>query len=301
MALTTGYNISNVFLEIDGKPGGSLSSFTPPTYEVEEIKQALGPGGETKIMTGNPKIGRGTATFPISEAGALFDWVASALRKNSVEANLAVILADQNYQVKRRVDYAGCMITSVEFTALDVRDGKKPLEVTFTFESEIMKFAKGSGKVQPTLAKKAKIWLASNFEATIPGIDAKFVTGIELPKFTAKIAEENVGMHRLPTRHYASWEVEGLKVGFSSQGFDAAQELAVKVIQDGVLTDEEFTDIRVNIRDQTMTTVLGTFTAKFCAPRKFTWSVDAKGADTMAGPSIDFVVEELAFERKEMK
>lgn len=296
MPIKLGYNTSNFVLELNGKTYGYLRSFTPPTYEgIEEINQDL---GRTKEKARNLKIGRGTVTVPISEVGALIDWVVKTLREDNVKESLAFLFADQNDDIKRRVDYEGCRITSIEFTALDARDKKKPLEVTFTFEPENMKFSKGSGKVQPTLAKKAKIWLASNFEVKIPGIDASVVTGIQLPKFTAKSAEENIGMSRLPMQGYASWEVGELKVCFSSQGFDAAQELAVKAIEGGVMTNKELMDITVNIRDSTMKTVLGTFTAKFCAPRRFTWSVDAKDAGVMTESIIDFVVKELVFDRK---
>ena len=41
MALNAGYNVTNFMFECNGKSAGYLSSFTAPTYEVEEIKQAL--------------------------------------------------------------------------------------------------------------------------------------------------------------------------------------------------------------------------------------------------------------------
>ena len=53
-------------MEIEGQPGGILTGFAAPTYEVDQMSQALGPGGETKKMTGRPKIGEAAATFSIA-------------------------------------------------------------------------------------------------------------------------------------------------------------------------------------------------------------------------------------------
>ena len=110
MAIAAGYSVTNLYVEINGKASGFLSSFTPPTYEVEEIKQALGPGGETKVMKGQPKIGEAAATFSIAQEGPLFDWVAkqgidrakfeAAYKSFSVNAQLGrAKTLTQNYQV----------------------------------------------------------------------------------------------------------------------------------------------------------------------------------------------------------
>jgi len=299
MAIAAGYNVTNLYVEINGKAGGFLSSFTPPTHEVEQIKQAPGPGGEARKMAGNPKIGEAAATFSIAQEGPLFDWVASFLRMKATEVNLAIVLADQSFQAKRRVDYTGCLITSVAFPALDAREAKKPFEVAVTFQCGKIQFAKGSGKVSAAVGTKTKSWLTSNFRVTIPGIpDASLVTRVELPKIMAKMAEERTGAMRLPTRHYGAYEVAGLATEHAAPGFDGAQAFATKVLQDGAITDEEYMDLTVELLDPTLKKVLGTFTAKHAAPKKFTWSVNAKEDRGAMTSRIDYVLEELAFERK---
>jgi hypothetical protein len=303
MALKAGYNITNFVFDIDGEMGGYLSSFTPPTYEVEEIKQALGPGGETKVMAGNAKIGDVKFAYNMSQTGKMWTVMESVLKKNCTEFNMGVVLADQNYKGKRRIDMTGCLVKELSFPKLDAKDGKKHMEMTFTAVVEKVDFKPDSNAISGVINKKAKNWLVSNFEPSgMPGgIAANSVINLELPKFTAKVAEEHTGMMRLPTRHYAAWEVSGLKTEHSSIGFDAVKDLCVKVIQDGAITDEEYTDWGVDIKDQTMKKILASFTFKYTAPKKFTWSPELKGGqDGMATCSVDWVLEECNLENQHM-
>jgi hypothetical protein len=299
MALKLGYNVSNFALELGGKTAGYLSSFQAPSYEVEEISQGLGPDWVAKKMHGNPKIGEATASFNISQTGYLLDWVASVWRKDCMEMDAAVMLADQNYEIKRRIDMMRCLISGVEFPALDAKDGKKHLEITVKFKPEELKYTAGGGKLQGTLGTKAKNWLVSNWKITIPGIKSEYVTKVELPKLTPKIAEEAHGAFRLPTRHYASIEISSMKVEISSAGFEDAKNMAVKVIQDGVISESEYFDILIDMYDQSMKNVLGTFTCIGCGLKKFDWAAKLEGGkEGMALSTLEFMVEEFNFDVK---
>lgn len=299
MALKAGYNVSNFALELGGKTAGYLSSFQPPSYEVEEIAQGLGADWVTKKMHGAAKIGECTASMNISQAGELLDWVASVWRKQCIEMEAAIMLADQDYNVRRRIDMMGCVISGLEFPALDAKDGKKSLEITTKFKPESIKYTPGGGKLQAVLGQKAKNWLTSNWKVTIPGIPGEYVTKVELPKLTPKIAEEAHGGFRLPNRHYAAIDISSMKIEISSAGFDPAKDLAIKVIQDGVISEAEYFDILVDVYDQSLKTVLGTFTCIGCGLKKFDWSGKLEGGkEGMAGSTLEFMVEEFNFEVK---
>lgn len=301
MALNAGYNVTNFYLDIDGEAGGYLSSFTAPTVEVEEISQALGPGGETKKMTGNLKYGDVKYVYNMSQTGKMWTVVESVLKKACTEFNMGVVLADQNYKGKRRIDMTGCLVKEISFPKLDAKDGKKHMEMTITAQAEKVDFKPDSGNVSGIISKKAKNWLVSNFETSgMPGgIPPQSVLNMDLPKITVKTAEEHHGMFRLPTRHYAAWETSGLKTEHSSTGFDAVRDLVNKVIMDGALTDEEYSDWAVDVKDQTMKTVLATFTFKYTAPKKFTWAPELKGGqDGMATCSLEWINEETLVDIK---
>ncbi len=301
MALNAGYNATNFVLDLNGIQGGFLSAFTPPTYEVEEIKQALGPGGETKVMLGNPKIGEFKMVYNMSQTGGMWTVMESVIKKNCTEFNAGIVLADQNYKGKRRIDMTGCLVKELSFPKLDAKDGKKHMEMTVTCVAEKVDFKADSAAIQGVIGKKAKNWLVSNFEPSgMPGgILPNSVMNLELPKLQCKIAEESTGMFRLPTRHYAAWEVAGLKTEHSSIGFDAVRDLCVKVIQDGAITDEEYSAWGVALKDQTMKKDLCLFSFMYTAPKKFTWSPELKGGqDGMATCSVDWVLEEFTVDNK---
>jgi hypothetical protein len=303
MALTTGHAITNFIYEVNGMAAGYLSSFTAPTYEVEEIKQALGPDGVTKVMAGNAKIGEKKFSMNMAQTGAFWDIIESVLNKNCQEYNAAVILADQNYKGKRRIDMMGCMIKELSLPKLEAKDGKKHMELTVTATVESLKFAPDSSSIQGVVAKGAKNWLVSNFEPIgMPGgIKGDSVMSLELPKLQAKISESHVGTRRLPERHYAAWETSGLKTEHNAPGFNEVQALCVKVIQDGALTDAEYADWGVDLKDQTMKKVLCSFNFVQTAPKKFTWAPELKGGqDSMATCSVDWMIEEFRWKNQHM-
>ncbi len=301
MALKAGYNVSNFMCTIDNGEPGYLSSFTAPTLETEKISQALGPGGETKQMHGNVKFGDPKLVVNMADAGPMWTVMESVLNKSCTEFQMAVILADQNYKAKRRIDMAGCLVKELSFPKLDAKDGKKHMEMTVTAVCEGATYAAGDNNViKAALSKKAKNWLVSNFEPSgMPGgIDPLGVTAITLPKSVAKIAEEHTGMMRLSTKHYAAWEVSGLTTEHSSHNYLPVQDLCVKVLQNGIIEDHEFEDWAVFVKDQTMAKELASFTFEATAPSKFTWAPELKGgADGMAILTVEWMLEGCRLKR----
>jgi len=296
MALKLGYNVSNFVLELAGETRGYLSSFSPPSMEVDEITQGLGPDWVTKKMHGGLKLGEATAVFNISETNTLLDWVASVWRKQCLEQDAAVMLADQNYEIKRRIDMMGCVISGVEFPAFDAKEGKKPVDVTVKFKPSDLKYGAGGGKLQAQLGMKAKNWLTCNWKIQIPGIKSEYVMKVEPSKITPKTALEHHGAFRLPTQHYASIDIGELKIEISSAGFDDAKNMAVKVLQDGEIKESEYFPIILDMYDQSMKRVLGTFTFIGCGLKKFEWSSKLEGGkEGMASSTLAFMVEEFDF------
>ena len=245
MAKLPGTNVALTFLEINGKGAGLIRDFKPPTYEVETINPGLAATGGVKRAFGSPKISKAVVTFPISQTGPLFDWAAAFMRKEVVETDLAIIMADQNYQARLRVDLLRCLITEIAFPPLE-GGSKDPFEVTVTFQPNGIKYSKAGGRVDTSSMPKNKAWTISNFRLTTPGIDGKYVSRVDLPTLSLRISKESVGEVRPPERH-TSWEIGGLKTEHSSLGFDAALDLVTRTLQDGVISESESMDISVDM------------------------------------------------------
>jgi hypothetical protein len=293
MAKTPGYAASHFCIEIDGKVAGFLSSFLAPSMEVERITQGIAPDGFVTQSFGNPKIGPATLSFALSQSPALLDWIASLLRKDVKERDVVVLLADQSYQIKRRIEMRHCLITEVRFSAFDAKDGKAPVTATVTFQPTGIQYALGNGKLSATASTKAKAWLASNFRMSVVGLDSKYVTRIELPTMTAVLARDVVGSTRVPTGSYASVALSDLKATYAGPGFDAAQQLAAKVLADGVIEESEYMTITIDVLDPAMKT-LGTIAGTYCAPRKFGWASELRAGQEHAPEAVlEFAVETL--------
>jgi len=295
MALKTGFTVQSFAWEDpDGVVVGYLSKFTPPGYKVETIEQGLGPDIVTKKMAGNVTPSTAKASIGVSQATTLYNWIAAVWQKAPVEHSGAVLLANQNYEVMRRIDMTGCMIKQVKLPDLDAKDGKKFFDIDIEFQPESIAFTKGSGKLQSTLGKNHKNWLTSNWVLEIPGIDCKYATKVKLPTMDVALATEYHGAFRHPTFHYSAPKLSSWSVELSNPGFESALAVAKKQLQDGILSEGDFVDCRVVILDQSCTKELGEIILKSCGIIKFDWSPALEGGkDGQALCTIEWMIEEM--------
>jgi hypothetical protein len=291
------YAVSNFHIEVDGQSGGYLSSFQAPDYEVEDVSQALGPDIHTKKMHGQAKISEATAVFNISQAGALLAWVETVWNKQCVEKDTTVRLADQDYVIKRGIDMGMCVITGVEFPELKASDGKKHFEVTAKWQAQNLKYTAGGGKAQGIMGQKAKAWMVNNYEVhPVFGLKTEWINSIGLPKVTPKVSKEFHGKFRLPLLNYASIDFAPIKIEIGAAGYKTAEDLAVRILQDGNCEEAEFQDILIDMKDQSLKKVLGTFTLIGCGLRKFTWAPKLEGGkEGLASATMTFMVEDMRY------
>lgn len=278
MPIRTSFGLSNLALEVAGKPAGFLTSFQAPPCEVRTTPTLAGAAAGTGPVPGPAKLGEAVATFEPSLAPAILDWIGGVWRRADRATDAALSLADQNLETRYRFDLTRCLLTSVEFPVLDAADGKRAFEVTFKFQPEALKYGAGGPKLQGTPGAKAKRWLVSNWKVSLPGLESRFVSRIELPRLTAKIAEESASPARLPTRRPAGLDLGSLKLTITPAGFDAANSLVAKTLQDGTVTSAEYVDVTIDLLDPAMKTVVGTITCSRCWLARFDWSLGAAGA-----------------------
>jgi hypothetical protein len=299
MLINTGQISGSRFhLEVDGESAGYLSSFQPPTYEAEDAGASLGPDYVTKKMLGGPKIGDATAVYNISQAGPLLRWIESVWEKKCRAVTATVHLANQNYKIQRAVEMMDSLITEVSFPELNASEGKKAFEVTAKWRPEGLNFTQPGGSVQSVLGQKAKSWMCSNFEVgSVFGLDTQWVTSMGLPKIGMKVTTEVYGETRQGIPLYSSIDFSTVKMSLGSAAYTGAMQLAQKTIRDGNVTESDGQDIIVEMRDQSLQRVLGTFTLRDCLLKKFEWAPKLEGGKD--GPSVtnlEFLVEDFRFE-----
>jgi hypothetical protein len=207
-------------------------------------------------------------TFALDLESPTLSWIAAALRGEASERELAIEGIDASGS-RRRIELSRCLVTGVTWPALAATDKRKRFEVTVELDGEEVKYAQATG------SWKGRTNAGVTLSAETPGIDGSFVTKIELPAMTAKVGE--TGSRRWPTRHYASWELTGLRAELAS----VAQ--AEKVLGDGVISESDYQDIIVEMLDQT--------TRKTA---RLTVRVKKKsGKPGLALPTIEWTTEEM--------
>ncbi|MBK9030074.1 MAG: hypothetical protein IPL61_01835 [Myxococcales bacterium] len=205
------------------------------------------------------------------------------MKKNCQEFECVFGIADQNYKSIREIEMTECLMESVSAKSLDAKDGKSMQQITCEFAVGDVKYVNGSGSViKGNLSNKAKSWQTSYWDVLgLYNIPAESITKIDLPKHTVKMVEEHTSMRRLPTKTSGAYTCEGLKVSGSAahNGYEAARDLCIKLMYDGVLTENEFQDWSVNVKDPSHKKVLGEILFIQSAPFKFTTGAEAKVGD----------------------
>lgn len=290
-----GISGANFYAMINGQNGGYLESMTLPTLEAEKISLALGPDGVTKQALGRMKLGDIKVVVGVSEANAMWELIDAVMKKNCKEFEAVLGVADHNYKSIREVELSTCLIKEVAPDELTASDGKALFKVTVTFVAQEVKYSDGSGSViKGNLSGKQKGWQKSYFDPIgVPGgIPAQSITKISLAKHTAKIVEEHLGMFRHPTKNYAAYGIEGLKTDISATGYEAARDLAIKIMHDGYVEESEFVDWSVNIKDPSHTRTVGEVAFIQTAPHKFTPNAETKGGEDKAmNSTLEWLIE----------
>ncbi len=269
---------ANVALELEGKFGAFVDKVSLPAL----LFPAAGP----------PTFGAFEARINVSTASALLDWAMSLVRRNGSEPAGAVLVANQNFDLQRRIDWSAGPVTELALDPLDAREGKKPFTINVKWQPSAVKHSKGSGKVGGGVAKKAKAWLCSNFRLTMGGLpfDGKRVSRVELPTVKS-MGQPKIGARRLaPTPEV---EFGPLRLTVSGPGVDEAFAWVQKV-QDhgGVVAGDRF-DLSIEMLDATLAKVLGTITVQGCTLQSWEEPAfeSANGAVRMA--VLSFAVQGL--------
>lgn len=286
-------SVGVTILSVDGIGTAALTRFQAPSYEVEDVQQR-------RRLHGAPKIGEATAVFDISQNDSLLPWLAGLWEGGIARADTTVSVADQDYNIKRGIDMGACVITGIEWPELKASDGKKHFEVTAKWQAQNLRFTSGGGRLLPPPQPADDEMLTSNFTVTMLGLRAEWITSISLPKITPKIAKEShgraAGRAAAPTPVYGAPELGSLIIEIAPDGIEAASAMAVRILQDGNCEEGEFQDILIDMKDQTLKKVLGTFTLVGCGLKRFDWAPKLEGGkEGLATATMEFLVEDFRY------
>lgn len=262
-------------IELQGKMAGFLSA-------VGIAEHLIVPGGKGA----NFGLGPFSASYSVSEASAVLDWIMSLPRKQEQRTSGAIVFADHNFDAKRRVEWTEGLLTSVQFPKLSASEAKKPFAVDFKWQpSTVSHTGGGGGKLDGSGAKKgAKLLSTSNFRLSGLPAESEFVTAIGLP--LVSVAEAG---RKGDTKG-------GIKFGdvtleFSGRSREAVYKYVKGVIDDGRLSENEYLDFGIDLLDPSLTKTVGTVSLLGCGLRSYKEAPIEANKEGQAKFTLTFSVE----------
>ncbi len=269
---------AQVALELEGNFGAFVDKLSLPALQFP--------------AAGQPTFGAFEAKINVSNASALLEWAMSLARRKVAEVAGAVLVANQNFDLQRRIDWSAGPLTELVLDPLDAREAKKSFAIGVKWQPSAVKHSKGSGKINSGVVKKGKAWLCTNFRLTTGGLpfDGKRVVRVDLPTVKGKGLTKVGGRRPSVTQEV---EFGTLRLTVSGLGIDDAFAWVQKV-QDhgGVLAGDRF-DLTIEMLDPTLAKVLGTITVQGCTLQSWEEPAYESGNEAVRMAVLSFAVQGL--------
>lgn len=165
-------------LELDGNVVGMVNAVDGGLAFSDVIKIA---GDEFffKKHIGNPGFRDIRLEVGADMDKSFYNWIALAMQGEPARLNGAILAADFNGNVVRRLEFQRAQITEVTFPALDGASKETARMSIVLSPEETSLNRKASGKLSLTSSKTQKRWLSSSFRLSIDGVDSLKVTKID--------------------------------------------------------------------------------------------------------------------------
>jgi hypothetical protein len=235
------YGAGNFALQVDGGsdiaflqsvegggPSGELHSHKmgPVAYEKKHM---------TTIKYEDLKFKTG-----IGMSKSLYEWMRAALKQGVLYKNGAVMSANFDGVVQRRMDCMNMLITEIACPDFD-GSNKQSAYFTVTAAVEQSRWMKGDGsKLQANISAKQKAWHNANFRFSMAGLPTARVSTIKGLKWTCKFERDAVGEIREYTIHPTHCEVTDFDLTISAADLEPwAQKAEDWFIRGNCLEDHE--------------------------------------------------------------
>ena len=143
------------------------------------------------------------------------EWIKSTWAGKAPRKDVRLQLADYNYSVKGEREFSNAIITGTTIPTLDA-GSKNTAYLKVTVAPERVQEMGGSGAVAKSGNKAQKAWLVSSFRFELGDLPGKRVSRIESFTVGQKVAEDNVGISREPTKQSGTLVFPDLKVTLSA-------------------------------------------------------------------------------------
>lgn len=253
---------STLFLELDGKEAGALRSAQPASVRVDMVAREV--GRELVVRRGvQVTLGEMAAEAALPEPGPLLDWLQAVLAGNLVLRDGAVLVADHNRKLQRRIGFRGARLSGLALTPLDARDGKQPVQLSLRWLAEqVDDQAGGGGALKGTISRR-RAPLASNFRVVGLPFDANAVLRVALPTLEVAWSTSRAGELREPVRD-GRHRLGALALTIGARQAEAARAWVNKQVADGSIVEADGLTLQVDLLDAAMKKALASIELSGC-------------------------------------
>ena len=185
-------------LELQGAPVGAVVAAAGGNVFADVVQFVPGDGNPPTRHLGSLHYEPITVVCPLSMEPAFWDWVGRMVAGDPVWMDGALLMADANYDVVRRVEFHHALITEVGIPGLDA-SSKEPGYITVVLQPEWTELGAASGELpKPGGAAKQKLWQASNFRVSVGDLPCGRVSKIDSFVIKQTVAEYRDGGQRFP-------------------------------------------------------------------------------------------------------
>lgn len=210
------YVSGNFMFSLDGVNCGLLKSIDGGGIAAEVINEPAGPSYFVKKHIGQPKYEDVSMQVGFSMTKGIYEWIKQSWSMNYQRKNCNITALDYSLKAKSAREFDQCLITETTIPACD-GSSKEPAYMTITFAPEFTKSIAATGKDADQFGKnEQKIWLPSNFEIKIDGLDCTRVNKID--SFTVKqtTVTDDIGEARDALKEPGKLEFPNLRITFAA-------------------------------------------------------------------------------------
>ena len=194
--------ILGYFLMLDGEPMGWMYAVEGAGLDADVLPDKSGDDGFLRKHIGAVKYEDIKITCGSEMSKKFYEWIKASFDGRDAKharKNGAIIAADYDYKVVRRLDFQQALITEFGIPALDSEGRNVAARLFVRFQPDQRTISGGGGPIDaPPMRHKA--WLTSNFRLTIDGLEQACTRVNKIEAITLKQRVSEEGDAGLPLR-----------------------------------------------------------------------------------------------------
>ena len=187
-----GADAANFFLELGGRPAGAVLGFQGGNAFADVVEFASGNDSIVNKTLGDIHYEEIMLVTGLAMDSVLWNWISQTLAGRPEAMDGAIVMADANLNVVRRLEFHNALLTELALPALDAASNAAG-RLTIRLQPESTAVVAASGKANTAAAVGTKPWMESNFRVAVGDLPCGRVNRVEAFSIKQQVAEFREG------------------------------------------------------------------------------------------------------------